>query len=480
MIVRCLLICLALASCAPSLANAPDVPAPQLAEPMAITTPDGATLYVTRGKMRVPAVRADTQRDHAPITLAFIRVSMAPEPSETASVLLAGGPGESGTALVEQLVRKGGSQILGLFGGDLIGIDQRGTGHSSPNLGIERPYGIPLAAEGSMHAWLPIIGEVSGSIAGDLRAKGIYPQAYTTRESADDVDAVRRALGYDKLNLWGRSYGSHLALEVLRRHPEKVGRVVLVGPEGPDDTWKRPALVDTVLERIAQRAEDPELLPRMRRVLASLDAQPVTVQSRHPETGEPIVVTIGGFDLRWITAQALSDPRTIATLPSAYRQMDAGDFSSIAQLALVYRMRLGPQNAMKHFMDLSSGASAGRTRQIEEEAQSAVLGDAMNFPGRYLASAWGVEPTDAAGPAPVASDVPVLILVGDLDARTPVENAEALLRHLPNGKLIVVGHGAHQFDLFGSPKLREVLSAFMQGEPIPAERVDARPIPFRE
>ena len=409
MIIRCLFACLALASCAPTLASAPDTSAPQLAEPMAITSPDGATVYVTRGTMRVAAARSDTERAHAPITLAFIRVSMDPEPSETASVLLAGGPGDSGTALVEQLVRRGGSQVLDLFGGDLIGIDQRGTGHSSPNLEIERSYGVPLAAEGSIEAWLPIIDEVSRSIAADLRAKGIHPQAYTTSESADDVDAVRRALGYDKLNLWGRSYGSHLALEVLRRHPDRVGRVVLVGPEGPDDTWKRPALVDTVLDRIAQRAEDPELLPRMRRVLAKLDAHSVTVVSRHAETSEPVAVTIGGFDLRWITAQALSDPRTIATLPSAYRQMEAGDFSAIAQLALIYRKRLGPQNAMKHFMDLSSGASPARTNLIEDEAQSAVLGDAMNFPGRYLAGAWGVEPGDAPAPPPVTSDVPVLL-----------------------------------------------------------------------
>lgn len=480
MIVRCLLICLALALCAPTLASVPVDSAPRLAEPMAITSPDGVTLYVTRGTMRVPAVRADTERDHAPITLAFIRVGTAPEPSKTASVLLAGGPGDSGTRLVEQLVRRGGSQVLGLLGGDLIGIDQRGTGDSRPNLEIERSYSIPIAAEGSMEAWLPIIDEASRSIAADLRAKGIHPQAYTTRESADDVDAVRRALGYEKLNLWGRSYGSHLALEVLRRHPDRVGRVVLVGPEGPDDTWKRPALVDTVLERIAQRAADPDLLPRMRRVLARLDAEPVTAQSRHPETGEPIAVTIGGFDLRWMTAQALSDPRTIATLPSAYRRMDRGDFSAIAQLALVYRMRLGPQNAMKHFMDLSSGASASRLSLVEAEAEASVLGDAMNFPGRYLASAWGVEPGQAAVPSPVASDVPVLILVGDLDARTPVENGKALLEHLPNGKMVVVGNAAHQFDLFGNPQLREVLSAFMQGEPIAAEKVEARPIPFRD
>jgi hypothetical protein len=64
--------------------------------------------------------------------------------------------------------------------------------------------------------------------------------------------------------------------------------------------------------------------------------------------------------VQWLTAQALADPRAIATLPAAYREMAAGDFRRIATLAVMFRMRLGVESAMKHMMDLSSGATPAR------------------------------------------------------------------------------------------------------------------------
>jgi pimeloyl-ACP methyl ester carboxylesterase len=80
--------------------------------------------------------------------------------------------------------------------------------------------------------------------------RGIRLEAYNMRESADDADAVRRAFGYMAITLWERSYGSHLALAVLRQHPDAVERLILVSPEGPDHTWKLPSHVDAMLHRL--------------------------------------------------------------------------------------------------------------------------------------------------------------------------------------------------------------------------------------
>lgn len=480
MIFRIVFCSLVFLLCGATLATAQESAEPVLSKTVTVQSSDGATFYVTRGTLRVPAVRTETQHHHAPITLAFVRIGKSATPAETANILLAGGPGDSALKLAEQITRQGGSQIMTMFVGDIIGIDQRGTGLSTPNLTLKDSYGLPIVAEGNAEIWLPIIREVSRSTAAKLRAENIYPQAYTTRESADDVEAVRQALGYSTINLWGRSYGTHLALEIVRRHSETINRVVLVGPEGPDHTWKRPAQINRVLDRIAKRASDPDLVPRMRRVLAKLDAEPVTVSTIDPRSSQPIEITIGGFDLRWITAQAISDPRALATLPWAYRRMEKGDFSMIAPLAVLFRKGLGPESAMKQFVDLSSGGSATRLQQIEHEAETAVLGDAMNFPARYLASAWGLTSSSNTDRKPVISNVPVLILVGDLDARTPVENGVDLLRTLPNGQLIIVGNAAHQFDLFGNRELRNVLSLFMRGKPTSLAKVDLPPIVFKK
>ncbi len=132
------------------------------------------------------------------------------------------------------LARQGSSAIWQLFDGDVIGIDQRGTGRSRPNLETNARYDLPLDKPGAVAEWLPHIDRASRKVAGEFRARGIRLEAYNTRESADDVADVRRALGYERLTLWGRSYGSHLALATVARHPRIVDRLVLVSPGGSE------------------------------------------------------------------------------------------------------------------------------------------------------------------------------------------------------------------------------------------------------
>ena len=117
----------------------------------------------------------------------------------------------------------------------------------------------------------------------------------------------------------------------------------------------------------------------MRQVIDKLARRPAVVETTHPMTRQPITITIGAFDLQWVTAQALGDPRAIVTLPAAYREMAAGNFQRIAPLVLLRRARLGVESAMKHLMDLSSGATAARLARIERESSTAVLGNAINF-----------------------------------------------------------------------------------------------------
>ncbi len=164
---------------------------------------------------------------------------------------------------------------------------------------------------------------------------------------------------------------------------------MLIGPEGPDHTWKLPSQVDVVLQRLSEKAQLPHLPDQMRQVIEQLARSPAVVETTHPVTRQPITITIGAFDLQWVTAQALGDPRAIVTLPAAYREMAAGNFQRIAPLVLLRRARLGVESAMKHLMDLSSGATAARLARIERESKTAVLGNAINFPGMYLREAWG-------------------------------------------------------------------------------------------
>lgn len=448
-------------------------------EDQTMTANDGTAFVVTRAVVRVPESRAAPQPSGA-IDLAVVRVRRRGQTSARAHTILAGGPGESGVQEVLSLARQGGAEWFALMDGDVVGIDQRGTGASHPNLASSVRYNLPMDRPGSPEAWLPLIRKASRLEAARLKAEGVHLQAYNTEESADDVDAVRCAFGYGKMVLWGRSYGSHLALATLRRHPEGVERLILVSPEGPDHTWKSPAQIDDVLARIAVRAGAPELMENIRKVLDDLARAPVSVTITDPATRQDRVIVLGKFDVQLVVAQAIGDPRALAGLPAAFRQMAAGNYRTIGQLAYASRSRMGVQSAMKQAMDLSSGASEVRRRRIGDGARTALLGDAMNFPGLDLAEAWGITPLPAAFRAPVRSSVPVLMIVGDLDVRTPVANAREIATTLPNAQTVVVKNAAHQFSLFGSPTLRELLGRFLADQPTQENAVVLPALPFQK
>ena len=443
-----------------------------------IATPDGRAIEITTGYVSVPEQRIGATTHSRRIDLAVIRLRWAGGAGKTANMLLAGGPGDSGIRLVSGLPERRAAALLDLMGGDVISFDQRGTGRSQPGLALAEPTPLPLDAPGSAATWLPLMERASRLAAERFAEAGIRLASYTTVESADDVDAVRRAFGYAGMNLWGRSYGSHLALATIRRHPDSVERLILVGPEGPDHTFKLPSQTDAVIRRIGERASVPELPDTMRAVFERLRRAPVTLDAAGPDGVERKLV-IGAFDLQWLTAQALADPRALATLPIAYREMAAGDFRRIGPLALALRAQWRLGSAMKYMMDLASGASPRRLDRIRREARAALLGDAMNFPTIDLQPAWPDADLGADYRRPVRSAVPALILVGDLDARTPVENAREIAAGLPHAKVIVLENGAHQFDLFGDPAIQPLLRDFLRDRAIGVDRVRLPAIPFQ-
>ncbi|MEO8000722.1 MAG: alpha/beta fold hydrolase [Arenimonas sp.] len=427
-----------------------------------ISIGENMQLTINTGMIEVLELHADAGENSKKIELAFIRIQRGSKPGKSAHLILAGGPGDSGVKLVQDMVQQGGADFMQIFDADIIGIDQRGTGKSIPNLASDVRYELPLDQPASPELWLPIIEQANAKVAASFRSKGIRLEAYNTRESADDVDDIRQALGYEKLTLWGRSYGSHLALAVLRQHSTSIERMVLVSPEGPNHTWKLPSQADVVLHTLSERMNEPDLFALMQSVMRRLKKTPVKVEVVDPASNSNTSVVIGALDLQLLTIQALGNPRAIQTLPAAYRKMAGGDFSAIAPLVLMYRKQLGVQSAMKQMMDLSSGASAERRLRIKSEAQDSVLGMAFNFPTMYLADIWKPEDLGDEFRAAVASDVPTMILVGELDPRTPVANAREIAATLPNAKIEVIQNAAHQFDLFGSPQLREKLIAFLK------------------
>jgi pimeloyl-ACP methyl ester carboxylesterase len=274
----------------PATAGEADHPEVELRERM-LTMASGSTVSAQSGRIRVPENRS--KPGSRLIEVAFIRVKYRGERPGTPNVLLAGGPGASGVEMVERLVKAGGESALELMGGDLIGLDERGVGLSRPNLRSGVRYDLPLDRPADPGRDLALMAARCREVAEGFRAQGVDLSGYNTAESADDIDAIREALGYDTINVWGRSYGSHLALATLRRHGRHVARVVACCPEGPDHTLKLPSQAEACLERLAKlvaadrelHASVPDLRALMKSVLDELEEHPVRIKVDHPLTG---------------------------------------------------------------------------------------------------------------------------------------------------------------------------------------------------
>ena len=157
---------------------------------------------------------------------------------------------------------------------DVIALDQRGTGLSTPRLdcpdtSVQLPLEQPIDPEAMSDAYL----RVATACAEYWKANGADLAGYTTVESVRDLNDLREALGENTINLYGGSYGTHLALAAIRLIPEALDRVVLSGVEGPDHTWKLPSVIEahflTVARAYAASGGKPDstadLIDRMRR-----------------------------------------------------------------------------------------------------------------------------------------------------------------------------------------------------------------------
>jgi hypothetical protein len=161
-----------------------------------------------------------------------------------------------------------------------------------------------------------------------------------------------------------------------------------------------------------------------------------------------------------------------------YYAMLHGDFQTVAYFTLRWN-RSGGLRAMSAAMDAASGMSEERRARYVREREETLLGDAINVPYPELIGALGVPDLGAGFRAPVRSDVPTLLISGTLDGRTPVGNAEEVRPGLPNSTHLVLEGAGHSDPLFlSSPRILEVMTAFLEGEPIADEVITLPPVVF--
>lgn len=430
--------------------------APLKVEPTTFKLADGSDLPVERGSFAVPEDRNDPRSRR--IEIGFIRFkSTNPRPGAPI-VYLAGGPGGSGVATA-----RGPRQPIFLAlraVADVIALDQRGIGlsnHIPPCTAQRKLDPAEALTEASLTAYHR---ETLDRCLGQWRSAGVAVNGYTTEQNADDLDDLRKALGARKIDLWGISYGTHLAFAAMRRHPGSFGRVALASAEGMSQTVKLPAHLDATFARIERVA--PGITGRMRRVHAKYDSQPQTFSLPN---GGPSFRT-DSFPLRMMAGILPKNPDGVAQLAGAYQALEAGQTQALAPLIWGFFFK-DPvtMSGMPELTDIASGIGDEKLALVRRQAPASLLGTATNFPMPQLRGAVpGLDLGDGFR-REISSSIPVLLFSGDLDVRTPLEEQAEATAGLKRLHRIVVRNGGH--DLFEAhPQVPAILVDFFSGRKV--------------
>ncbi|MDX1436279.1 MAG: alpha/beta fold hydrolase, partial [Anaerolineales bacterium] len=271
--------------------------------------------------------------------------------------------------------------------GDLLFIEQRGIGYARPALETPGRFNIPLDTPGSPEIYREVTHRHLQKSVEFWQGNGLDLNGYNVLEMAEDIDDLRRALGYSEIMLLGGSFGSHHGLAVMRTFGPAIRRAFLWSIEGPNHTIKLPSNIQLQLENLSGKfkAYDRDaqgslhLLELLEGLLDKLDREPIVVEAVHPGTGEPCLVHIGKYDLQLTIANGLGSTPFLSKLPSWILAMINGDFHWLGERVLNECVNQ-ELNLMYALTDYASGATAERKVQIAEQAQATLLGDAINEP----------------------------------------------------------------------------------------------------
>jgi pimeloyl-ACP methyl ester carboxylesterase len=374
---------------------------------------------------------------------------------------LAGGPGQ-GAADMADVVGRVLDKIRRQR--DLVLVDQRGTGKSNP---LDCPAGSDSLQEvfASEEASLRRVQACLASLQphGDVRQ-------YTTSIAMDDLDDVRAYLGYDRINLYGGSYGTRAALVYLRRHGAHVRSMVLDGVAPTNmrlplfaardaERALNQLLADCEASRACRDAY-PGLAARIRTLLSRLAASPARVRLVHPRTGVADTVEVTARSVAGMIFGALYAPSTAALLPMLIDNASHDDFQGLLALALAGDSPESISVGMQLSVLCSEDAPRIGNADVDREAAARIFGGYLAKDQLASCERWPRGTVDGDYYEPVKSDVPALILSGDLDPVTPASWGDIVAQHLPRSRHLVApgtGHG-----VIGTPCGMRLIAAFVE------------------
>lgn len=418
---------------------------------------EGQTL--TCGKLRVVEDRAAPGGKTLDLMVVVVR-SPAKNRHPDPVVFLAGGPGQSAV----DTARSWSTHPL-LRQRDIVLLDLRGLGRSQPLCPkLSKKLFEVMARD------LTVKEDIAAQVAATracrqaMLRRGVKPGTHGSIDSAADLEQLRRALGYERWNLFGVSYGARLALTAMRTHPAGIRSVILDSPLALEDDFYHSIPMDYrrgILKLSADCHRDPRcrgaagtLKDEYDALVAALKKAPLVVPMDDMEKYPSGTFVLNQQDFQFFFSQFLHSTTMRPILPALLRATRQGHARVWATLIRIFAEAYGAINIGMYY--------AVQCREELPFARPATdAGRAIGIIGaaHAVCSDWGVEPAPAVENQPVKSDIPALILSGALDTRTPPARLGPLQKNLSRSHLVSFPNSGHS--VYSAPCARQVVASFL-------------------
>ncbi len=452
-----------------------DQPVPQMfprfdPAPCPCDVPEELQQRVRCGYLSVPENRRKTGGRTLRLAVAVIR-SSHPHPAPDPVVYLEGGPGGGTLASLEDWI-----DTPLLRDRDLVLFDQRGSGFSEPDLWCSEVDAAEYALLGepaSPDRRRAVLTRAAQACANRLEKEGVDLSCYNTAAIADDVEDLRRALGYARWNLYGISFGTRVALVTLRDHPQGVRSVVLDScvPLEVPEYEEAPKNASRAFDQFFRACREdprchrafPDLENTFSRLVERFDTAPLSLEI--PVSGEEeedlTVMRFSGNDLWGALFQLLYDHEVIPYLPLLVERLRRGDYAPLARIAGEHLVG-GLGDGMYFCVECHDEALFNWSSDVAATLETLPQERRYN-PYPYdldLCTVWPTGNAPLRESYPVESNLPALVMAGGFDPVTPPEWSRAVARSFPNAFYIefpFLGHGTSGTSCGG-----EAVAAFLR------------------
>ena len=459
----------------------PKPPVPRFVPTACPTKPVPTTLPANArcGFLVVPENRARPDGRTIDLTVGIVPAA-SPHPAPDPVVYLAGGPGGFPLGEAQSLIAAGFNRDR-----ELIIVSQRGTIYGPPSPAptcpeVDRAFirtlGLPLDSSPAIRLNVA----ATRACYHRLVAAGADLGAYNTTENAADVADLRVALGIREWNVFGVSYGTNLALTLMRKYPQGIRSATLDSVEPPEVVSaslfapNARAAFDNLFSACTAQPQcwrrRPGMAQTFTNLVRRLAAHPVTAWVRPPAGGAPVKVVLdGGRLVNWLIDESFNTPG-YGNVPAMIAELANGNPRPIAtQVAaralgsgigvLGYGLALGV--GCGEWIPYLRGSILSEGQRAFPDYPASVLAPALHV--TYLADecgVWKVPKAPAEQRAATPSRIPTLLLSGSFDAILPADWARIAARTLPHSTVLEfagIGHGV----TFASPCARQVLASFL-------------------